>query len=373
MSVTAGAVAGPAGGVPAREWYQVLGQWRAEWLARRPRLARRVAVTRTVVAWLALVYVAVLFVVQPDLRLGLRAWLGAVWVVVAWFFLARTKTLTFSGAVRFFAVCGVWSVVVAVLLDRVSSSRGMWGASGSGSATLVAGIGEEVLKLVPLVVLGLAAPRRVSRFSAADFALLGVAAGAAFEGVEEAIRRTAYMTSDGVFVQLDRFLYGDGLPPGWVHFGLWPVPTDWDDQGAGFGGHVVTTGVVAALAGLAVAAWRTVRRRHLVVRWAVRAVAVGVVLVGLVSVMADHVLYNAQGRASREVLLDPEVSALPWWVRVPWSALGHGQVLCVHQVKVQNSLTPHAPLGTSRHFGVTGSTLTILSVPYTKRCGREIM
>lgn len=80
--------------VTPREWWQVWAQRRARWLAAHPALARRAGRVRTVLAWLAPVYLVVLVVWQPDLRLGLRAWFGACWVVVGWFFLARTKTLT---------------------------------------------------------------------------------------------------------------------------------------------------------------------------------------------------------------------------------------------------------------------------------------
>jgi len=309
---------------PPREWWQVFAQWRARWWQTHPVLHRRVATVRTVGLWLALVYLLVMLAVAPQLRWGVRAWVGACWVAVAWFFIARTKTLTWSAYMRFFAVCGAWAAVVVWVLTQVSSSQGMR-VGFTGPRTFIAGVGEEALKLVPLVVVAIAAPRRVARFATVDFALLGVAAGAAFAGVEEACRRTWYFASDPVHMGMtgwDRAIYGNQLPPGWVRFGLWPIPPDLSSGAAGFGGHVVTTGIVAATLGLGVVVWRAARARG-PGGWAVRCVAVAVPVVALVSVMADHMAYNAHPHPAKD-WLDPAVTAVPWWLRVPWLWLGKG-------------------------------------------------
>lgn len=135
-----------------REWWQVWAERRARWLAGHAALARRVRLVRTVLAWLMPVYLLVLVAVMPDVRAGVRVWLGTLWVVVAWFFLARTKTLTWSGFVRFFSACAVWSMVVGATLLAVSADLGGTLGMGQGAVTFVAGIGEEALKVVPVVV-----------------------------------------------------------------------------------------------------------------------------------------------------------------------------------------------------------------------------
>ncbi|MDR3068251.1 MAG: hypothetical protein LBU50_01945, partial [Cellulomonas sp.] len=166
---------------PPREWWQVWAERRARWVGRLweryPRLRRRVALVRMAGLWVGLFYLLVVVVAWPEALLGVRAWLGACLAVVAWFFLARTKTLTWSGLMRFFGVCGVWSVVMALVLARVSSSLGV---QALGPRTFVAGIGEEALKLLPVVVLVVVAPRRVARFAAVDWWLLGLGSGLAF-------------------------------------------------------------------------------------------------------------------------------------------------------------------------------------------------
>lgn len=80
----------PVTDVPPREWWQVWAQHRAQWWAARPVLAARWATIRAVGLWVALVWVLALVVLMPDLRLALRAYIGCVWVVVAWWALART-------------------------------------------------------------------------------------------------------------------------------------------------------------------------------------------------------------------------------------------------------------------------------------------
>ncbi|MCL2423150.1 MAG: polymorphic toxin type 15 domain-containing protein [Micrococcales bacterium] len=328
MSQT-GVVVDPADVAPAREWWQRWAERKARWWERHPTLRRRVAVVRTVGLWIAVLYVLVVALVWPQLLLGLRAWAAVCLAVVAWFFLARTKTLTWSGFMRFFAVCGLWSVVIALVLAVVSSAQGNAGVDALGPTTFVAGLGEESLKLVPLVVLVVAAPRRVSRFAAVDWWLLGLAAGFAFELVEEGARRVfllAEMDRQGLLAEYYE-LYGAGVPEGWTTFGLLPSASGGAE--AEFAGHVVATGMVAALAGLAVVVWRW-GRGHRFVGFVWRVAAVAAVVVCLVTMTADHVVSNAYNDDSvTDAWLDGSVSAVPWWLRVPWQVFGHGHYRAV--------------------------------------------
>lgn len=257
-------------------------------------------------------------------------WLGTLWVVVAWFFLARTKTLTWSGFVRFFSVCAVWSVAVGVVLRAVSADVGGTAGLGQGAVTFVAGIGEEALKVVPVVVLAVMAPRRVSRFAAVDFVLLGLASGAAFEAVEEAVRRTYWVTGGNKgLAALLRDVDSNGIPVDYVHYGLWPVPTEmagqasWTADPVVFGGHAMTTALVCGVAGLGVVAWRAVRARSVLARVVVRLLVLVVPVVVLVTMMSDHLACNARLNTGDAWLA--EGSAVPWWLQVPWKWFGQAQ------------------------------------------------
>ncbi len=329
MSVVAVDGSRPAGASP-REWWQVWAERRARWMSEHPTLARRVRRVRTVVAWLAPVYLLVMVAVLPDTGAGVRVWLGTLWVVVAWFFLARTKTLTWSGFMRFFSACAVWSMAVGVMLRSVSADLGGMAGLGQGAMTFVAGMGEEALKVVPVVVLAMAAPRRVSRFAAVDFLLLGLASGAAFEAVEEAIRRTNWVTNDNKgLASLLYDLDSNGIPVVYVHFRVWPIPTEmvnlaaWTAKPVVFAGHAMTTALVCGVAGLAVVAWRAARAGSLLARAVVRPAAMAVPLVVLVTMMSDHLACNARIVTGDAWLA--EGSAVPWWLQVPWRWFGQAQ------------------------------------------------
>ncbi|MEU2200580.1 restriction endonuclease fold toxin-2 domain-containing protein [Isoptericola sp. NPDC019482] len=321
-----------------REWWQVWAERRARWWAGRPVLARRCARVRAVGLWVALAWLLALVVFVPDLTLGLRAYLGCVWTVIAWFALVRTKTLTWSGLMRFFAVCVPWSVLIGVVCTVMAdasmagepAAAAIGGVDAAGPKVAIAGIAEEALKLAPVAVLAVLAPRRAARFASVDWVLLGVASGTAFLAVEETLRRVAWQTGVG----RGWFDFGpdDEVPEGWILFRLFPVPSDWDDGVAGFGGHAVMTPIVTGLVGLGVAWWRATRNPG----W--RLLAVVLPVVALWSAIADHAGYNVQnafgafggGLSSllsedpEAVWLDPAETSVPWWLRAPWSWLGHG-------------------------------------------------
>ncbi len=303
---------------------------RARWLVEHPVVARRIRRVRTVVAWLAPVYLLAMVWAMPEIQAGVRVWLGTLWVVVAWFFAARTKTLTWSGFVRFFSVCVMWSMAVGAVLGAVSADVGGTLGTGLGAVTFVAGIGEEALKVVPVVVLAVAAPRRVSRFAAVDFVLLGLASGAAFGAVEEVLRRTWWVTTDNKgLIALLREVDGNGIPVDYVHYGLWPIPTEMAGLAWGTGdpvvfpGHVVPTALVCGVAGLAVVAWRAVRARSMLAQVVVRPLVLLVPVLVLVTMMSDHLACNARVNAGDAWLA--EGSAVPWWLQVPWQWFGHAQ------------------------------------------------
>lgn len=343
---SSGGPAGEARVVPQRrEWWQVLAERRARWAAAHPRLMAFWARARTVVLFGSLLLVVGVWVFWPDLRLGMRAYAGCLWVVIAWFLLGRTKSLTWSGFMRFFAACVPWSVGIGALstwlAHRVAVVEVLGGVSEAGARMAIAGIVEEVGKLVPILLVALLAPRRASRFGAVDWLLLGVASGTAFLAVEEAARRVAYATGNlSVLDDVLAPLYDGGLPPGWVTFGWWPIPTplgasDTPVLGGGvgeFGGHAIMTALVTGLAGWAVMAWGA-RRRLLGLLLAAGPIAM------LWSVISDHAMHNTgmtlfsilktdpadpTGTAGAVAWVDPALTTVPAWIHVPWSLLGNG-------------------------------------------------
>lgn len=248
-----------------REWWQHLAVWRSRWLGTHPRAARALAVARTAVLAGSLLWLPGLWLFLPELRLGMRAYLGCLWVVVAWFTLARTKTLTWSGFLGFFALCVPWSIgiglVTTVMAGQVPQID-MFAVTETGAQVAIAGVVEEAGKLMPVAVLVLLAPRRTARFATVDWFLLGLASGTAFLAVEESLRRTSLATGNVGFGSLLGLTPDGVLPPGYVRFGLAPVPTPMSADGAllapttvaEFGGHAIMTALITGVVGLAVAA-----------------------------------------------------------------------------------------------------------------------
>src|SRR5690606_39771985 len=81
-------------------------------------------------------------------------------------------------------------------------------------------------------------------------------------------RRTALATGNAGLGSLLGLAPDAVLPPGYVQFGLTPIPTPMSAEGAllaptsagEFGGHAIMTALVTSVAGLAVAAWQARRR-----------------------------------------------------------------------------------------------------------------
>jgi hypothetical protein len=314
----------------------MLAERRSRWLTTHPRLARGWAVTRTVVLFGSLIWLAALWLLMPELRLGIRAYLGCLWVIIAWFALARTKTLTWHGFLSFFTACVPWSIAIGALTTTMARSMTRYeflGVSETGAAVAIAGIVEESGKLVPVVLLVLLAPRRAARFATIDWLLLGLASGTAFLAVEEAVRRTAVATGSLGVGPILGPPADAALPPGYVTFGPAPIPTAMSSEAsllapttvAEFGGHAIMTALITALFGLALAAWQA-RRRLTGLTLALLPV------IALWSAIADHAMYNAgldlfsalPSNHDTPAYLDPDSTTIPWWLRVPWSLLGHG-------------------------------------------------
>ena len=217
--------------------------------------------------------------------------------------------------------------MVGLLATWITVALADMNVSSPGPHMAVAGIAEETLKLVPVALVAVLAPRRVARFAAVDWLLMGLASGTAFLLVEEGVRRVGLST--GRVGMLDAAFGSDhGVPLSWIRFGTWPLPTDWTEAGRGYGGHAVTTAIVAGAVGLSIAAVRAVRGRTGFGPLSVRAAAGAVPALALVTAIADHAAFNGGSSLTctgdTPCWLDPSATHVPWWIRAPWSMFGHG-------------------------------------------------
>ena len=260
MTTTAAPVTGPAAGpgpgadTPSRqEWWERLRDRTSQ--SRIFLALRRV---RAVATWFALLVLVVAVVVSPTLRTALGAWIGCLWLVVCWFALARAKTVSWALTSGVLATGMPLALLIAMVSLWVCSAAGVT-PSDTSASLVVASVVEEVLKLTPLAILALVAPGRVRRFLVSDWIVLGVAAGAAFEAVEEVTRRIALLTGHGSSF-LDRLLCPEGgvrqlKCNGASTYSLIPLSGASGDVFV-YAGHAFITGLVAGAIGLGIALWR---------------------------------------------------------------------------------------------------------------------
>lgn len=189
-----GPTAGPGPGAdapPRQEWWERLRDRTS-----RSRIFLALRRVRAVATWFALLVLVVAVVVSPTLRTALGAWIGCLWLVVCWFALARAKTVSWALTSGVLATGMPLALLIGMVSLWVCSAAGVT-PSDTSASVVVASVVEEVLKLTPLAVLALVAPGRVRRFLVSDWIVLGVAAGAAFEAVEEVTRRIRLLTGGG--------------------------------------------------------------------------------------------------------------------------------------------------------------------------------
>ena len=274
-------------------------------------------------SWFALLVLLVAVVVSPTIRTALGAWIGCLWLVVCWFALARAKTVSWALTSGVFATGMPLALLIATVSLWVCSAAGVT-PSDTAASLVVAPIVEEVLKLTPLAVLALAAPGRVRRFLVSDWIVLGVAAGAAFETVEEVSRRIALLTGRGSSL-LDRLICPEGgvrqlKCNGASTYSLIPL------SGASgnvfvFAGHAFVTGLVAGAIGLGIALWRRSRVHRGGYRAALRVLSILVPSWTLWVAVVDHM-----GRNDSDYVLWLHTGgdAPSWPVEVTASLTGYG-------------------------------------------------
>ena len=223
------------------------------------RLLKVLRRIQAIAVWACLPIVVAAALLSSTLRASLGAWLGCMWVVMAWFWMARTKTVSWRLVSRVFAISIPWAGAIGWLSLRIVDTAGV-GIDSAAAQMVVAGIVEELCKLAPLVVLALLAPGRVRRLLVCDWLLLGAASGAGFMATEEMLRRIVFLSEETPGTTLARAMClgnQDGLLKclGATTFGPSPFSGSLPMAGISYGGHAVVTGLVAACFGLARHMW----------------------------------------------------------------------------------------------------------------------
>ena len=320
MTTTAapGPTTGPeAEALPRQEWWERLRDRTS-----RSRIFLALRRVRAVATWFALLVVLVAVVVSPTVRTALGAWIGCLWLVVCWFVLARAKTVSWALTSGVFATGMPLALLIAMASLWICSAAGVT-PSDTAASVVVASAVEEVLKLTPLAALALVAPGRVRRFLVSDWIVLGVAAGAAFETVEEVTRRIALLTDGGSL--LDSLLCPEGGVRqvecnGATTYSLSPF-----SGAAGnvfpYAGHAVVTGLVTGAIGLGIALWRRGRGHRGGYRAALQILAPVVPLWTWWVAVVDHMGRNASDYV---MWLQTGGEAPSWPVGATASLTGYG-------------------------------------------------
>lgn len=206
---------------------------------RSPRAVRSLRALRGAWGWLMVAALLVAPLAVPGLGAAFPVLAASFVLLFQLALLARSRTVSFASLLRMtaFGALLLWPLALAE-----SAVTGLLGGDPYGvlGYTYVAVTVEEVGKLLPLLILALAARRRLRRLAAVDFLLLAAASGAGFQLAERLLTQVA-LGGAGPSAGTDLFLPGGSTvtdPAGTVL--------------AVFSGHAVTTGLVGAAIGLAV-------------------------------------------------------------------------------------------------------------------------
>lgn len=103
---------------------------------------------QALVVWASLPVILVALMINETLRISLEAWLGTMWVVFAWFWMARTKSVSWRLISGVFAASMPWAGAVGLLSLRLVAAAGV-SAKTPAATIVVAGVAEELCKLPP--------------------------------------------------------------------------------------------------------------------------------------------------------------------------------------------------------------------------------
>lgn len=134
----------------------------------------------TIFSWISLCALVLSLIFMEDSRKMFVQFLWSFYVILQFWFLCRSKTLTWKKYTYFFLV-GAW-IIVPLNSFIVSFITAIFGGMEQDvwSQAFITPIAEEVLKLIPIGVY-LFLSRRASSLSLSDYALIGAATGAGFQ------------------------------------------------------------------------------------------------------------------------------------------------------------------------------------------------
>lgn len=212
-----------------------------EWIRKHPSVFRIYAIF----SWISLIAFVLSLIFMEDSRKILVQFFWSFYVILQFWLLCRSKTLSWKQYTYFF-LAGAWLIVPlnSVLVGSITAVFGSE-ASDVWSQAVLTPIAEEVLKLIPLGVY-LFLSRRSSSLSLSDFALIGAASGAGFQFLEETTRRLITGDHYGVSFLAGKVLHWDlfTLFPGYFEESFLPYKMS--------AGHSLLTAMVALGIGLAV-------------------------------------------------------------------------------------------------------------------------
>ncbi|WP_258839000.1 PrsW family intramembrane metalloprotease [Mechercharimyces sp. CAU 1602] len=217
----------------------------------------------------------------PAAREALIQFLWSYYLLWQFWFLARGKTLTWTGTARFFAM-GAWVIAplstIAVYLFHGVFAEGSVSVGARWSVEIVGPIMEESFKLIPFLLLFLFTNRTKS-FSLTDYMLGGASVGVGFDFSEEVLRRWVTADQEGSLWGLFASLFSDNVQNREV-FTL--IPGYFSDGIAMSPGHGVWTGFITLGIGMAL---------HVRNRWGKKAYLIP--LFFFVWATFDHGAWNA--------------------------------------------------------------------------------
>ncbi|MFJ7729886.1 PrsW family glutamic-type intramembrane protease [Neobacillus sp. NPDC097160] len=248
-----------------------------EWIKAHPIILR----VYTIFSWISLFAFVLSIIFMEDSRKMFVQFLWSFYLILQFWLLCRSKTLSWKKYTYFF-MAGAW-LIVPLNSFIVRSITAIFGGMEQDvwSQAFLTPIAEEVLKLIPLGVY-LFISRHASTLSLSDYALMGAATGAGFQFLEETTRR---LVSRGIF-DYNVTLFG-GKVIHWDFFTLFPgyfeesfIP---DKMTAG---HPLLSAIVALGIGLAVKSKSKFKRSTYIFP-----------VILLVWAIFDHAIWNARYQA----------------------------------------------------------------------------